>query len=45
MFLNFVCFQGIGKLSMVAQSATKEITAKVICIIDVFIVNCDPYFL
>jgi len=29
---------------MVAQSATKEITAKVICIINVFFVNCDPIF-
>lgn len=29
---------------MVAQSATKEITAKVIFIINVFFANCNPIF-
>lgn len=41
-FCVVVCFQGIGKLSMVAQSATKEITAKVICIVNTLFVNWDP---
>ncbi|KAL5080207.1 hypothetical protein RYX36_008628 [Vicia faba] len=39
-----VVSEGIGKLSMVAQSATKEITAKVICIVSTLFVNCDPIF-